>query len=204
MADRLIRDENDAGVIRRDVDMGDGTFAERYAVSNLQASPEFYIGREFRTFHEFSTENGNAIPTGQRIVIRATLAVNTLLTVASASLDDGEVRIRSIVGGTPAGVFSAMPTIRANAMTSVPSYTAVNTFEVTAAGASPGVGVTGGVTADVIRAKTSNASGQTSSVGSIAESARGLPAGVVLILVESIGSSSAEGVLRFRWTEVPA
>lgn len=204
MADRTVRDENDNGVTRRDVDMGDNTYAERYAVSQLQGTPLFYRGREFRTFFEFSTENGNAIPTGQRILIRAVFGANTLLTLAGNSLDEGKVRIRSFAGATPTGVFSvALPVIRANAMSTVPAYTSLTTFDATAPGLPAAVGVTGGVQGDVVREEVATATGQQSSVGSGADPERGLPPGAVYVLIESIGTGPAEGVIRFRWAEVP-
>lgn len=204
MVDRLVPDENDHGVVRRDVDMGDGTHAERYAVSNLQGSPQFFTGREFRTFFEFSAENGNAIPSGQRVLLRAVFATNTLLTLAAGSLDEGEVRIRSFAGGTPTGVFNvSMPTIRANAMTTVPAYTALNSFAATAPGLAATVDISGGAQGDVLRSKVANASGQQSSVGSGADAERGFPPATIYILIENIGTSAAEGILRFRWAELP-
>lgn len=203
MVDRLVADENDTGVIRRDVDMGDGTHAERYAVSNLQGSPQFFTGREFRTFLEFSAENGNAIPAGQRILLRAVFATNTILTLAAGTLDEGEVRIRSFAGGTPTGVFNVtMPTIRANSMTTVPAYTALNAFTATAPGLPAAVDISGGVQGDVLRTKTANASGQQSTVGSGADAERGFPPATIYVLIENIGTAAAEGVIRFRWTEM--
>lgn len=202
MADKLVRDENDGGVIRRDVDMGDGTYAERAVLA--VAEPEFYANRQFRTFLEFSTANGNTIPTGQRILIRATLNVNTILTLANIELDAGSVRVRSFAGGTPTGVFSAMPVVRANAMSTAPAYTAVDTYEATAPGLAATVNITGGVLGDVVRVKTANQNVSTSSVSvNGGASVRGLPVGVVYILIESFGTDPAEGVIRFRWMEMP-
>lgn len=205
MVDRLVRDENDGGVVRRDIDLGDGTFCERGVAHINDGTSEFFVGHEFRNYLEFSTQSGNAIPSGQRILIRAVLGVNTVLTLALATIESGQLRIRSIVGGTPTGTFSAaMPSIKANAMTTTPVYASVNAFTATAPGLPAAVTLTGGVDSDVVRLKAAAQNNNSQSVGAMAESARGLPAATVYILLDNVhATDAAEGIIKFRWSERP-
>lgn len=205
MVDRLVRDENDGGVIRRDIDMGDTTFSERGVTHVNDGTSEFWIGHEFRSYLEFSTQNSNSIPVGQRILVRAVLAVNTVLTLAQSTLESGQIRIRSIVGGTPTGAFSVpMTSIRANAMSTTPAYASVNVFSATAPGLPAAVGIAGGTDSDVVRLKAASQNNQSQSVGAAAEPARGLPAATIYILLENVHATDvAEGMIKFRWSERP-
>lgn len=219
MANRVVRDENDAGVLRLDVDMGDGTHAERYigqppaflltGTTNPRMRVDvgqtgFFEGREFRTFREFSVTAGTQIPAGQRMLFRAVIAVNTILMSLDFAGDSGQIRVRTFVGGTPTGAFSeTLPIIKANAMTVTPAYTGVNAIHATAPGNAAAVDLTGGTQLDVLRLKVENATAQESSVGETADSERGLAPSTYYILVENIGSGAFEGTMHARFEERP-
>jgi hypothetical protein len=201
--DRIVRDENDNGVTRRDVDMGDGSFGERCVVSTDAGTPGFYRGREFRSFYEFSTTGGTQIPAGNRVLFRAVLANNMLLEALELSIDDGQIRVTSHAGGTPTGVFATtLPIIAANSMVGTPVYAPTTVFSATAAGLPAAVAITGSSLRDVIRVKTPAGGGASNSENSTVDSARGLPAGATFyILVENIGAGAVEGTIRMRWQE---
>jgi hypothetical protein len=203
MADKLVRDENDAGVIRRDVDMGDGTWAERMASASDLGTPGFMRGREFRSFYEFSTVGGTQIPVSNRVLFKFVLGANMMLEAVELSIDDGAVRVSSHAGGVITGVFSTtLPIIPANSMTGTPAYTALTVITATPAGLAAAVNITGSSVRDVVRVKTPAGGGASNSEVSTVDSVRGLPSGATFyILVENTGIGVVEGTLRLRWQE---
>jgi hypothetical protein len=203
MADKLVRDENDAGVVRRDVDMGDGTFAEQLIAASALGNPGFFRGREFRTFYEFSTTGGTQIPANNRVLFRTVLGSNMLLESLELSIDDGQVRVTSHAGGTPTGAFvTTLPIIPANTMVGAPTYTSLTVISATAAGLAAAVAITGSSLRDVVRVKTPAGGGASNSENSAVDSVRGLPAGATFyILVENLGAGAVEGTMRLRWQE---
>jgi hypothetical protein len=203
MADRLVRDENDGGVVRRDVDMGDGTWAERGNVTSDLGNPGFFRGREFRSFYEFSTTAGTQIPANNRILFRAALGASMLLESLELSIDDGQVRVTSHAGGTPTGAFvTTLPIIAANSIVGTPVYTPLVVLSATAAGLIAAVNITGSSLRDVVRVKTPAGGGASNSENSTVDSVRGLPTGATFyILVENLGAGNVEGTLRMRWQE---
>lgn len=217
MADRLVRDENDAGVVRRDVDMLDGTHAERVVATppanmlagtsspRLQVDPGssgFFDRREFRIFREFATALGTQIPTGQRVLLRFVAPLNTILTMGQITVDSGHARITTYLAGTPTGAFSALPIYSANTMSDVAAYVPVVTVDITAAGLPAAVAITGSPL-DVLRLKVSTAGGQAQSIGTSGDVERGIMAGTYFILIENLGADVLEGVLKLRWEERP-
>lgn len=204
MVDRLVKDENDAGITRRDVDMGDDTYAERTVTSDAPGSPGFFRGREFRTFYEFSAAAGTSIPAGQRVLFRTVLgAANMLLESLELSIDDGQVRVSSHAGGVITGVFgTVLPVIPANSMAGTPVYAATAVMSATAAGLAAAVNIVGSSVRDIIRVKTPSGGGASNSESSTIDSVRGLPATATFyILVENVGGGPVEGTMRMRWQE---
>lgn len=169
-----------------------------------EGQAEFYQGREFRSFYEFSTTGGTQIPAGQRVLFKAVLgASNMLLEALELSIDDGQVRVSSHAGGVITGVFGVtLPIIPGNSMVGTPAYVATAAFTATAAGAAAAVNITASSVRDVVRVKTPAGGGASNSENSTIDSVRGLPAGATFyILVENIGAGVVEGTLRLRWQE---
>ena len=130
------------GPTRKEIDMGDGSFAERFLAqppskiltdnggqgpnSRLRvdvAQTGFFAGREFRTFKEWS------VATTATYVIKAVVPVNTILFEFGIEVEAGSARIETVVGGTEGGSFSeTLPIFVTNTMTERPTpfYTAQN------------------------------------------------------------------------------
>ncbi len=209
MADRIVRDENDAGVLRLDVDMGDTTFAERYLAhppSFLitgqygdmrprlrvdEGSTGFYEGREFRMFLEFD------IPTGQEIWVRHTISKNFILHDQRISIETGAVRwtANAAMASSP-GPWTAATFRRRNQMSEQPSpmFTSGSVIETGGVGAA-----TGGIVVDCMHI----AAGQGAGTSSATQNAglRGLAAGVYHARLQSTGNGNATGVYDWWWEE---
>lgn len=202
MPDKIVADTKDGGVRLRFVDMGDGTHALRTVSSSSPVSPGFVAGREFRSFHEFSVAAGSQIPANNRVLFRFVLGANMLLDSLELAIDDGQVRVTSHAGGTPTGVFSALPVIPANSMVGTPVYTSLTALAATPPGSAAAVNIVGSVLRDVFRVKTPAGGGASMSVPSTIDAPRGLPAGATFyVLVENNGTGPVEGTLRLRWQE---
>lgn len=190
MADKRVRDENDNGVIRLDVDMGDGTFAERQVMADALTVP-FFNGKQFRTFFEFN------IAPAARVVVKVVVPVNIIIFGFDVDLISGSLRITSAAGGTEGGSFSIpLPALPINGMNDRP--TPVPTPFVTL---SSGGTLAGETTLDVQLQQVA-AQGNQSSTGSIGSGTdfRGLAPGVYyLIFAASV--AAAVGVFRLRWIE---
>ena len=154
------------------------------------AQTGFFEGREVRTFIEYS------ILSGQSLVIRATVPINTILFGISVTLDQSKIRISTKVGGTAGGTWAPMPVIRKNNMTTAPTYTPVVTIE-------SGGTHTGGTTIDIARI-VSDAGGQrASTVGGQLADERGVAPGVYYYVIENIDGATATGVFSAFWEERP-
>jgi hypothetical protein len=147
----------------------------------------FFAGREFRTFYEFSSS----------FVIQVVAPVNTILFEISVALTSGEVRVESVTGGTPGGMFSTpLPVFARNTMTErpFPYYTP----QVTAA---VGGTHTGGTVLDVFKNKTADNANFAAGVGSGSSDERGVGPATYYIRVTVTGTTA--GILKFRWEERP-
>lgn len=173
---------------------------ERLRVDVGQTS--FFEGREFRTYKELN------VATGATYVVKAVVPVNTVLFGLELSIEDGQARLGTYVGGTEGGVFSeTLPIFGANNMApgistdrrrnfSGNTYTAQNVL--TAGGTH-----TGGTELDVIRLKAANATGNATSVGNMPDSERGVGPGTYYFRLLNLGASSIVGTLKTRWEERP-
>lgn len=184
-------------------DGGEGGIAPRLRVD--PGSTGFYARREFRAFKAFDAGLGTQIPTGQRVLVRTTTAVNTVFTNFEFDFDNGAIRVSFYSGGTPTGVFNQpLLVLSTNSMTEKPAYTAVTTLTATAPGTSGTVSLTGGTLADVVRLKTANATASATSINAPSDNPRGVPAGSTFyLLVENISNGDAEGTIHWRWEERP-
>lgn len=167
---------------------------ERYRRLRVDvAQTGFFEGREFRTFREFS------IPSGSNLVIRANAAVDTILHELTVTVDEGSLRVTTLVGGTPDGAFGeALPVLPKNNMTERPEpiYTSVNTLQA-------GGSLTGGTALDVIRVVSSTATSQRTTVGGAVSSERGVAVGTYYFKLENISSGDCTGVFSGWWEERP-
>lgn len=206
MVDKLTRDENDGGVVRRDVDMGDGTFAERVvAVPPLDlltdggtgasrrlrvdvAQTGFFSGEEFRTFREFVAATGV-------LTIKAVVPIDIILFGLSVDLTDGDVKVETFQGGTESGTFAeVLPVFERNAMLSRPLPYKTPQVVLTAGGTR-----TGETRMDVLRAKTTGVGTSSVSVGSANADERGVAPGTYFFVLTFATAST--GVFKATWEE---
>lgn len=197
------------GPTRKEIDMGDGSFAERHLAqppsklltdnggdgpnARLRvdvAQTGFFSGREFRTFKEWQ------VAATETYVIKAVVPVNTILFEFGISLTAGEARIETLVGGTEGGSFSEiLPIFATNTMTEKPQPPYVNQNVLSAGGT-----LTGGVLLDPLLAKTSGNANFAASVGAEAGAERGVAPGTYYWRLTLTG---VIGVLKSRWEERP-
>ena len=102
----------------------------------------------------------------------------------SLSISGGSVRLSVWTGATPVGVWTSIPVIGKNRMTSIPQppYVTNVTFET-------GGTFTGGTEVEAIRLVAATATAQQSTVGANAGDERGLPATTFYIRVEATNST---------------
>jgi hypothetical protein len=206
MADRLIKGPFDEDM--RLVDMGDGTFAQRFEAHpplKLLTDNEtqfsrikvdvgrscFYAGRQAFTFYEFS------IATGATQVIKVVAPVNTIVQNFGASLNVAALKIQLVVGGTEGGTFgTSLPMLKTNNMTTAGTYTPQITMAV-------GGTHTGGTVVDVIELKAGTPARQAiASTASEQEPFGFAPATYYIRLINTDGAT-ATGIFRARWEEQP-
>lgn len=216
------------GLLKKLVDMGDGTHAEQSIAHppfdlltdggdgtnrRIRVDPGqtgFFARREFRIVREFSSVAGadaGVIPTGQSVLIRSIVPINTILMSLRFSADQGHLRMTTWRGGAPtiggvAATFpNAMTAIPANAMTEAAAY---SPQVVTAASnASATVVMTGSARVDVERVKVATATGQASTAQAAEDDQRGVSAETYYIWIQNISAGDLEGVLKARYEERP-
>lgn len=161
----------------------------------------FFEGREFRTFKELN------IIAGATYVIKAVVPLDIILFGLELSIEDGQVRLGTYVGGTEGGVFAeVLPIFPANNMSlGVNRRTRMNTLPASACTPlvvlTAGGTHTGGTELDVIRLKAAGATGQAASVGNMADSERGVGANTYYFRVANLGAGPILGTLKTRWEE---
>jgi len=150
----------------------------------------FFAGTEFRTFKEFAT------PTTETYVIKAVVPVNIILMELGITIDAGEVRIETLVGGSEGGTFSeTLPIFPGNTMSERPAPFYVQQTILTAGGTH-----TGGTVLDVLRVKAADVSNFGGSVGASFGSERGVGAATYYF---RLTLAAAVGVWKARWEERP-
>lgn len=150
----------------------------------------FFDRREFRISVELSVEVATPL------VFKFSSPVNFILWEQSLSVDANMVKFEAVVGGTPGGTFATPITIWGkNRMDIIPEYIGQVTV-------STGGSVTGGQVAEVLRVKSSGATGQQTSIGEAVATERGLPAGDYYLRLTAIGGT-ATGTFSLVWEERP-
>lgn len=176
-----------------------GSGFERLRVDMAQTG--FFEGREFRTFKEFN------VAASATYVIKAVVPLNIILFGLELTIDDGFVRLSTAVGGVEGGTFSeVLPAFVTNNMSAGSDHRKARSGSIYAAqvALSGGGTHTGGTELDVIRLKTTNASGSAISVGNMPDSERGVGAGTYYFRLANLGTGAALGTLKTRWEERPS
>lgn len=160
----------------------------------------FFEKLQFRTFKEFDAAGGSSIAAGATYVIRATVPVDVILLSLDLTLDNGQGKVETMVGGTPGGTFAeALPLFNQNNMAlEGPMPIPVSQVILEAGGTH-----TGGTRLDVFRVKVATATGQASSVDAAQGTQRGVSPNTYYIRVVNTGAGALEGVLHAHWEERP-
>lgn len=155
-----------------------------------QARTSFYQGKEFRTFKEWT------VATTATYVIKAVVPINIILLELDIQIEEGQIRIETVVGGTAGGTFSeTLPIFSTNNMTEKPQPAYVNMTVLTAGGTH-----TGGTVLDVLRTKTSGNSQHSGSVGANGGAERGVSPNTYYF---RITLTAAIGTFKARFEERP-
>lgn len=155
----------------------------------------FFEGREFRTFYEID------FVASQKMIVKAECPVDFILQQLELTLDQGSVRMRTIVGASFTGEYNkTLPIIGKNSMTdrAKPYYVNQMTLQADEADGS----LSGGTVIDIVRIVAANATAQQQSVGSVRLDERGIASGIYFIELEAI-AGTPKGVFRGFWEERP-
>lgn len=155
----------------------------------------FFLGRQFRAFKEFS------IPTGTSLVIQVVPTIPVILMDAHINIDNGWLKIDTVAGGTPGGTFTPESTIF-NLNNMPVGLDKAEAYAATATVSSGGT-VTGGVLLDTIRLKVANNSNFGASVNSAEDLPRGVSPGTYYYVLQNLGPDTATGVWRIAWEDRP-
>jgi len=166
-----------------------GTYTE------IDEKAGFFAGRLFRTYLEA------VIPTaGPPVSFRFTSPVDFILWEQSLSLTQGAVRFEVFIGATPAGSWTALPSIGVNRMQErpTPNYTPQVVVET-------GGTFTGGTAVDLILLRTASTNGQALNVVATMTE-RGLPAGTYYGRFSTLTggitvNDAAQMLYTLRWEE---
>lgn len=150
------------------------------------AQTGFFEGREFRMSFPFD------IASGASDVLRFTATTDFILWEQRIEVDEGFlIYTPTINPDTATGFTTPVTQYGKNRMSVAPVVT--NTVTVTNGGA-----ITGGTVVETIRIKVANASGQQQTVGGVAASERGLPAGDYYLMLHAEGSRT-RGVINLTY-----
>jgi hypothetical protein len=147
----------------------------------------FFAGREFRTFREWA-----AAETSTQVV-KIVVPVDVILFEFQIQLEDGDVRVETVVGGTEGGSFSeTLPVRSTNTMSEKPQPPYSPLVVMTMGGT-----IAGGTVIDISRVKSSGGA-FASTVGSEGGAERGVAAGTYYWRFTFTGFI---GVIKARWEE---
>lgn len=203
------------GPKRLEVDMGDGSHAERILAQppasiltgtgaipkpRLRVDPGqtgFFEGRMFRAFF------GGVIPVaGPSVQFRFTSPINFILWSQQLELTQGALQLDVYTGATPSGSWTPVPVIGLNRMSEVPlpTYAAQITIET-------GGNFSGGTRVDLLEVRAAAQNNTASNVGG-EFSERGLPAAVFYGRLSTLTggltvNDAAQYVYRLAWEERP-
>lgn len=148
----------------------------------------WFLRKSYRTFYRF------AVPALGTVVVRAIIAQDTVLSGLDIDLVNAEIRMETVVGGTPGGSFStALPIFNRN---NLPGVLVPSTAALAAGGTH-----TGGTILDEVWIKAGNNAQQANSVGARDNDMRGIALGTYYFRLVNPSNSQADGVLRIRWEE---
>lgn len=154
----------------------------------------FDLGREFRINQEFS------IPSGDSVIYKIVLGVNTLLTFSQLEIDQGGIKyaVYTSLQTTETSAFNTVvPIYRKNNMSTAPVVTSLNNIY-----AGGGANFTG-VPNTVIRIRTSSGNASRSSAVSTGDQQRGFPPTTIYLEMSSLEgiNTTSTGVFNLEWTE---
>lgn len=195
---------------RKLVDMGDGTYGERYIshppfdlLTDGGDGPNrrlrvdvgqtgFFGGREFRTFKELN------VATSSTYVIKAVVPIDVILFGLKLAIESGHCRLATVAGGTPGGTFSeTLPVFGRNNMSERPTPFYVPQVVLTAGGTH-----TDGVEIDVLRLKANALTNQASTVGAEGGDERGVAAATYHFRIQNLSNTDPlVGIFSARWEE---
>lgn|SRR5574337_114952 len=155
----------------------------------------FWLGRQFRAFKEFS------IASGGTLAIRIVTTIPVILLSSEINLDNGWLKSSTVAGGTPGGTFTAESSVFN--MNNMPvGLDKAEAYAATVTLASGGT-VSGGTLLDVIRIKVANNSNFGASVNSAEDLPRGVSPGTYYYVLQNLGPDTATGVWRVAWEDRP-
>lgn len=174
---------------------------ERLKVDVGQTS--FFEGREARTFKELS------LAASSTYVIQVVVPINVILTEIAVVVALGDLRLSTLVGGTPGGTFNQpLPVFNINNMTPGVdhrnTYTGVGGIYVPVTTLVGGGTHTGGTELDVTRLKAAAANNNAATVPAGEGSVRGIAPGTYYFKLQNLAVSDAlSGTFKVRWEERP-
>lgn len=157
-------------------------------------STHFFKGRHYRSFRRLN------IASGQTLVIKAVVPVNTILLDFNVALKSGSLEciVVSGPGAAEGGTFSeTLPIFVCNSMTEVP-VPAAGQVVLTAGGT-----LTGGVERDVFYAQVASQGNQAAAQGAGQEDVRGVAPATFYFKFVASGADPAVGTVHMRWEERP-
>lgn len=150
----------------------------------------FFSGREFRSFKEWS------VATTETYIVKYVSPVDVIIFEAIANGEAGSIRIENVFGGTEGGTFSeVLPIYSTNGMSEKPQPPYAAQVSLTAGGT-----LTGGLTTDVVRVKTSDNSNFGGSIGGNFGAERGAPP---VSAYFRFTLTAFIGTFKWRWEERP-
>ena len=157
----------------------------------------FWAGKEFRTFKDLS------IAAGDTYVVRVNVPVDTILSGSNLEIISGQVKMRTLTGGTQGGAFAeVLPVFTRNNM-SVGVNRQFNYLP--QVGITAGGTITGGTVLDALYLKSGSNQGSNASrnVGNTPGDQRGVGIGVYYFEIVASAGDPVVGMFSLRWEERP-
>ena len=149
----------------------------------------FREGRQYFTFTDVS------IAQGATKVIKVVITSNTVMRDFFVDMVTSNVTVEIVSGGTEGGTFNSALTIqRTNNMSTVPAR--VSTTTMTTGGT-----LTGGTILDKFLLYAGNNANQSTARHGGEEFPVGFPAGTYYVRIVNIGTTTATGLFKARWSE---
>jgi hypothetical protein len=154
-----------------------------------EANTAFLAGRQYFTFYEFS------IAQAAVAVIKVVITSDTIMRDFFVDVVTSNMTSEIVVGGTEGGTFStALPMLRTNNMSSVPARLSTTTM-------ATGGTLSGGTVLDKFILYAGNNANQSTRQHGGEQFPVGFPAGTYYVRLTNIGSTTAIGMFKARWSE---